>query len=280
MKKIRNSLTAVLFLLVCFLPVFLSDQTLAAEIPETRQKPLVVDEAELLTPQEEESLLARLEEISERQKCDVALVTVNSLDGKTIRNFADDFFDYNGYGWGSADDGLILVVDMKTRQWWISTHAYAITAFTDAGIDYIGDKISSGLSSGNYANAFFKYASLCDDFLTEARKGTPYDTGHLPKEKPGVLMLLLALGIGGVAGLIVVTVMRSQLKNVKAQESAQNYMTRDGLRLSEERDLFMYSKTHRTARPKDTGGSSSSSSGSSTHTSSSGRSHGGGGGRF
>lgn len=278
MKKIGKSLAVVLLLLVLFSPVFFGGHTLAATIPEERQKPLLVDEADLLTDQQEEKLLSRLEEISERQQCDVAIVTVNSLGRKTIRNFADDFFDYNGYGWGSADDGLILVVDMDTRQWWISTHAYAVTAFTDAGIAYIGDKVARELAGGDNNGAFEKYASLCDDFLTQAKTGQPYDTGHLPKEKPGVLLLLLALCIGAVPGLIVVTVMRSKLKTVRPQGSANQYLRSNSLHITEESDVFLYSKVSQTPRPKPT--ESHSSSGSSTHISSSGRSHGGGGGHF
>lgn len=278
MKKIGKSLAAVLFLLIWLSPVLLSEYALAATIPEERQKPLLVDEADLLTDEQEEKLLSRLEEISERQQCDVAIVTVNSIGRKTIRSFADDFFDYNGYGWGSADDGLILVVDMDTRQWWISTHAYAVTAFTDAGIAYIGDKVARELAGGDNNRAFEKYASLCDDFLTQAKTGQPYDTGHLPKEKPGLFSLLLALCIGAVPGLIVVTVMRSKLKTVKLQGSANQYLRGSSLHITKESDVFLYSKVSQTLRPKPT--ESHSSSGSSTHTSSSGRSHGGGGGHF
>ena len=38
-----------------------------------------------------------LDEISEKQQCDVVVVTENSLDGKSAQDYADDFFDYNGY---------------------------------------------------------------------------------------------------------------------------------------------------------------------------------------
>ena len=48
-------------------------------IPDTRLLPRLTDEADLLTDAEEEELLTKLDEISERQQCDVVVATVNSL---------------------------------------------------------------------------------------------------------------------------------------------------------------------------------------------------------
>ena len=50
------------------------------------------------------------------------------------------------------------------------------------------------------------------------------------------------------------------------------------MKMTNQRDLFLYRDVHRTERPKEI--SSSDSGGSSTHTSSSGTTHGGGGGSF
>ena len=58
--------------------------------------PRLVDDADLLTNSEESELLDLLDEISERQKVDVVVVTVDSLEGKSPMAFADDFYDYNG----------------------------------------------------------------------------------------------------------------------------------------------------------------------------------------
>ncbi|MBO5147409.1 MAG: TPM domain-containing protein [Clostridia bacterium] len=39
-----------------------------------------------------------IDEVSEKHKFDLVIVTVNSLNGKTSTEFADDFYDYNDYG--------------------------------------------------------------------------------------------------------------------------------------------------------------------------------------
>lgn len=245
-------------------------------ILDTRAR--VVDMAELLSDSEKTALLSKLDEISERQKLDIVVLTVNTLDGKTPRDYADDFYDYNGYGFGENKDGILLLVSMEDRDWWISTTGYGITALTDAGIEYISEKFLSDLSDGDYAQAFTTYAELCDQFITQAKTGESYDTGNMPKEPFNVAWnILVAFVIGLVVAFVVTNIMKKQLKTVQLKSEANNYVKANSMILTENRDLFLYNQVSRRARPKET---DNSSGGSSTHTSSSGTSHGGGGGKF
>ena len=245
-------------------------------ILDTRER--VVDMAELLSDSDKTALLSKLDEISERQKLDIVVLTVNTLDGKTPRDYADDFYDYNGYGFGENKDGILLLVSMEDRDWWISTTGYGITALTDAGIEYISKKFLSDLSDGDYAQAFTTYAELCDQFITQAKTGESYDTGNMPKEPFNVAWnILVAFVIGLVVAVIVTSIMKKQLKTVQLKSEANNYVKANSMILTENRDLFLYNQVSRRARPKET---DNSSGGSSTHTSSSGTSHGGGGGKF
>ena len=237
----------------------------------------VVDMADLLDNSEEAALLSMLDEISIRQELDVVVVTVNTLDGKTPMDYADDFYDYNGYGFGENRDGVLLLVCMEDRDWRISTSGYGITVFTDAGIEYISEKFLPDLSDGNYADAFTTYAELCDEFITQARTGEPYDTNNLPKEPFNVFTsLLISLAVGILVSLIVTGKMKGKLKTVRMQPAAEEYVRKGSMLVTESSDLFLYSHVDRRAKSKD----NDSGGGSSTHTSSSGSSHGGGGGQF
>ena len=111
-KKIWCCLFSLLWMFVLIFPVMASE---IPDIPTERQKPLLVDEAGLLSEEESSTLINKLEEISQRQKNEVAVVTVNSLEGKTAEAYADDYYDYNGYGYGENDDGLLLLVSMGER---------------------------------------------------------------------------------------------------------------------------------------------------------------------
>lgn len=265
----KNKIFAFLFtLLLCMttiIPVF-ADNGMSR----------LVDDADLLTGREESSLKSKLDDISEKHQMDVVIVTVNSLDGKSPRDYADDYYEHKGYGYGAQKDGILFLVSMENRDWYITTAGYGITAITDAGLDYISNKFFPDLSDGNYADAFETYAELCDDFIEQAKTGEPYDVGNLPKKTfNAVKMLIISLIMGLIVAFVVTGVMKGQLKTVRHQTGAGSYVKNGSLKVTESRDFFLYKHVDRRAKPKNNG-----SGGSSTHRSSSGRSHGGGGGKF
>lgn len=239
-----------------------------------RSMPLLVDDAGLLTEEESEQLDSQLEEISEKQKCEVAVVTVNSLEGKSVTDYTDDFYDNNGYGYGDDDSGIMLLVAMDEREWHISTYGYGITAFTDAGLEYIEEKFQPDLSDGQYADAFTKYADQCDAFLTQAKTGKPYDTGNMPKGRVSPIWIPGSLLIGEVVAFIVGSVKKSKLKSVRKQTQAVEYTKQGSVMLTSNWER-MVNRTITTRVIKKEGGG-----GSSTHSSSSGRQHGGKSGTF
>lgn len=243
--------------------------------------PRLVDEGDLLTDEEERRLIEKLDDISGRQQCDVIIVTTGSLNGKTATEYADDYFDYNGYGLGNEKDGILLLVSMKERNWAISTHGAAIDAFTDAGQEAMTDQFIPKLSEGDYLDAFNQFAELCDDFLIQAATGEPYDVHNLDSEEdsdilaiPGV-MPGLAIGSGCLLAFIVVSVMKGTLKSVRSQAAASSYIRPGSLHITKSYDYFLYRHISKTAKPKD-----HNSGGSSTHVSSSGSTHGGSSGSF
>lgn len=148
-------------------------------------KPTVVDRAGLLTSNEAEALSNRLKEIGSAYRCDVIVATVESLGSKTSEAYADDFFDYNGYGYGATPDangttingdGILLLISMEDRDFAISTSGYGITAFTDYGIQtYLEDRFLPYLSRNDFNRGFLAYADACEYLLKTAREGIPYD---------------------------------------------------------------------------------------------------------
>ena len=233
--------------------------------------PRLVDNADYLTDSEETVLLNKLDEISTRQGLDVVIVTIPDLFGEDITDFADDFYDENGY----HPDGILLLISDYDREWAISTSGYGITAFTDAGQEYLTRQFLDALSEGEYAAAFDTYAELCDEFITQAKAGAPYDVGNLPRGPfHMVRSLLVSLGIGLLAALIVTGSMKGKLKTVHAQAAASQYVKPGSMNITESREMFLYSQIQRHKRETKKSG------GSSTHTASSGRTHGGSSGKF
>ncbi len=235
----------------------------------------LVDNASLLSDSEKVELETKLDSISKNQECDVVILSTKTLEGKSTTEYADDFYDYNNYGIGENKSGVLLLINMEERDWYISTCGFGITAFTDAGIEYIGNEIKPYLKDSEYSKAFETYAELCDKFITQAKTGEPYDNKNLPK-KPFtiVLEIVISIAIGIAIAFTVGAVMKSQLKTVKRKAQATDYVDRDSLNITNSNEMFIFSRINRTAKPKE------GNSGSSTHQSSSGTTHGGGGGKF
>jgi uncharacterized protein len=270
MKK-RLNIFLIMLLLVSIMPLSAYGETATAD---ARPLPRLVDSAGLLTEEQAEKLTEKLDEVSERQNLDVIIFTVDSLEGSTATAYADDAFDYNGFGMGANDDGILLLLSMEEREWAISTHGYGITAFTDAGQEYIVDSIIGHLSDGDYYEGFDKFADLADSFITQAKTGAPYDTNNLPKKPMSPIWILISVLGGALIGAIVTGGMKSSLKSVSKQRVAGNYLVSTVMSPSLSKDLYLYSVVTKTEKPKE------SKQGSSTHKSSSGRTHGGSSGKF
>ena len=275
LRSLCAALAALVLLLALAAPAFAAENGFADLYYR------VNDSAEVLTEDEDGELEASLEELSVRQSFDVIIATIDSLESEgytSMEEYADDLYDYCQFGYGENRDGVLLVVSIGDRKWHISTCGYGITAFTDAGIQYLGEQMTPDMADGDYAAAFRTFVQWSDAYIDAARSGHPYDVKNLPREPLSLMYLFLALGIGLVLAWVVVSVMKSQLRSVAFQENAASYVREGSMNLTNSRELFLYRDVQRTehVEAKD----SDSSGGSSTHTSSSGTTHGGGGGSF
>ena len=294
MKRLNKILFAGIICLLLMTPLSLN---VSAELLD-ESLPRVVDDADLLTENEEKSLENQIKAITDEYDFDVVLVTADTLGGKSPMEYADDYYDYNGYGANKDCDGVLLLVSMEDRDWWISTTGYGIKAFTDYGIDKAGEKFVSYLSNAEYSQGFEKFLNITEDYITAAKQGKPYDINnvYLTKEEAEKERIRLekenkkqfygsiigCFVIGFVAALITVLVFKSQLKSVRFQGGAANYEVNGSLNLTRSNDVFLYKNVSKRRRAESSGGghSGGGGGGSSTHVSSSGTTHGGGGGKF
>jgi uncharacterized protein len=237
----------------------------------------VVDEANILTDSEEDALRNEIKEIEEIYSFDVVIVTVEDSSEYDVVAAADDYFDYHGYGYGTDGDGILFYVNMRTRNWAISTKGYGLVAFTDYGTDKIGEVCSSYLSDASYYSAFEKYVDLSSAFLKEAENGKVYDVNHTYKSMSDYIKrILIVCLISLVISAIVIGIMKSKMKTAVSQPYAKAYVKEGSFKMTRDRDSFLYFHVTKTPIPKST----SSGGGTSSHSSSSGSSHGGSHGSF
>ena len=250
-----------------------------AEESSKVSKDYVVDNADLLTQTEENELSEKLQDISDELQFDVVVVTTNSTGSKTATEYADDYFDYNGYGRGSNNDGALFLVDMGDRKWAISTSGYGIEAIVDSALDDMEEEIVPYLKSGDYDGAFNEFADLTYDIVNDAKNGKSYSnstTSTTKNHKNIGTNLIVAFSIGAGISLIIILVYRSKLKPVKCQKEAKEYIVPGSFNLRRSDDVFLYFNITKVPIPKN---NDSDDSGS-FHSSSSGSSHGGSSGSF
>ncbi len=258
------SLFLLLILLISSLPVT------SATAP-----PHVVDEANLLSSREVQSLNEQAEAMRNQYQMDVVILTVFSLHGTDPEAYADDYYDHAGYGVGSDHSGILLLISMESRDWAISTCGQAITWVTDQDLDRLEDALLPALSQGSYYTAFQNYLQTLDQILS----------APLPEKATftwGLLLhtLLWSLLFGGLAGGAILLVLRRQMRTARPQRYAGDYAVPGSFQLTRQRDIYLYSHTSRVKRQTTRNGGSFHGGSSSTHHSSSGTSHGGSHGKF
>ena len=271
--------------------------------------PRVIDGADLLAGTEEMQLLAKFDEIADTQDFDVIVATVNTLEGKSPQEYADDLYDYNDFGLGDKKDGILLLVSMEDRDVYISTTGYGTEVFPDGEWENILNQILPYLSDARYYEAFEKYTWLCQNYLKNHSSGindgeygygdwyydsyysdenyNSYDDFYTPFEDMEfdfIKWIPISLVIGMTISLLIMLVFRSKLKSVRRKPTAHDYQVPGSMQVTHQSDMYLYSHVTKTPRqtqqnnnhPRSGGGFS----GGGVHVGSSGRSHGGGGGKF
>ena len=271
MKKV---LFSIIFFFIFVIPVSALDTSIK-----------VYDDADLLTDDEEVKLRELALQYVEDHNMDLVIVTTLNNKGKGTQNYAQDFYDYNGFGIGDTYDGILFLIDRTYgyNDAWITTTGHAILVYDDARIDSILDDVSYVKYEGYYAmfetfiNSAYSYAEAG---VAPSNQDMEIDKDGNYVEKrtfPWVQSLLISFGVS----TIVVVIFIFKNKMVKKETRANAYLDEGSINFSRKEDRFITTNTTRTYSPRNTSSSSGGrSGGSSISRGSSGRSHGGGGRRL
>ena len=266
----------------------------------------IVDMANILNSEQTSQLEQKITQVINNCQMDVVILTTCLNNGKSMVDFADDYYDENDYGIDLRKSGLILVLSLQDNEWYISTSGAAIDIFSDWGIEYLGKVMKPSLVDRNFYQAFEDFVSYTEKFNVQAVTDKPYDRynqGDLPNldvdeevvfdnqdnSEPKTKMdsnkrILISLGAGLVIGFIISFIRMRKLNTKKSVKNANEYVKENSFKLTKSNDLYLYQTVTKRARPKYEDNNHSTSSyhktTSSTHRSSSGRTHGGGGGKF
>lgn len=238
-RKILFSVFAVLLCVTLIMPAFAA-------------KDCLVDDADLLTKSEERSLQEDLQALGEEFDVDIVIVTVETTGQYDPATYIEFFYDDNRYGQGSDRAGVMLLVAMAEREYMILTNGWCDDAIGSSGIDFIVEAMQDEMRDGEYDQAFGTFVDECQYYLDGHINGFPFEFGF---------NLLIALVVGLVVALIATGIMRSKLKSVKKQHTANQYTKAGSMRVTKATDLYLYSNVTRVRKAQSSSGSGSRSSG-------------------
>lgn len=280
MKKLICGIFSFIFTLNLCLGVFATISTIA--VPEVDASELLYDYADLLDNYEEEELRADLQELKILHKMSVVVVTLDDEGIVSSAEFADNFFDYNDFG----DDGLVLLVNMGTREIWISTAGKAIMYFPDDTINDLTNDIAENLGDEKYAQAVEVFIEVTDKILRKSPQVNDIQMNDAPQQiqdepiSSFEAAFILAIPAGLIFGAIVTIIAlltHNSLPNVT--KTTASYVTDGKVHLTKNSDVFLNSSVTKTKIESNSSNASGRKT-ASVHHSSSGKTHGGGGRKF
>lgn len=230
--------------------------------------PRVVDNADLLTDDEEAALVAKIKDMEDRLDMDFVLYTDISSYGLSRGLYAADFYTFNGYGRGDDYTGVIYFVCMEpgNRGFWTAACGSAQELMTEDNVNKMDDATFDYFKSGDYAKAINIQFDNLDVLYTN--KGFPIDWS------PVLGAIIIAFIISLVLASKEVRQLKKKMITVMPARYAREYAS--GPVFSVKTDTHTDTKVTRTKHytPSDSdSGSSGRSSYSGGYSSSGGSSH-------
>ncbi len=253
MKKLV-SLFLTIFCVSCFCVTANADEV-----------PLLVDnygDDGYFTKEEFDEISEKLQEVSDKYDSDV-IIRIESKVYGDVEEYAfeviEEYLDET-----DGEDGVLLLIAVDSRDYWFITKGECEYAFDSFNFDLIEDKVVEKLKDDDFYGACITYAEYCDEIIPDAGSNRIFAR---------VKMIGIFLIIGVVIALVVCLCLKSQLKSVKTERSANNYVKKGSFDLTTSNDLFLYKNVTKVKRQ-------SSSSGGGGGRSGGGHSGGSRGGKF
>lgn len=167
--KTKNILKfLILILLLAFFPkTAFAQQNLI-------KKTYVNDYANILEDYEEKDLTKTAKLYIEKYNLDISVVTTNTSYFMTTKQFANKFYDQNNMGLGEDRNGILLVIDMQNREFYILTNGFAHQLINDNRVELILDKMELSMRDGDYKGAIHSFLEEINKYYKYHKYGPPY----------------------------------------------------------------------------------------------------------
>ena len=192
MRSPRQFVLSVIF--VCSVLPF----GLAEKVNDIQPSGYVIDLANVMQPEAKAKISAMATELQQKTGAQIAVVTVNSLEGDSREQYASDLYKHLGVGPKKNDEGVLLLVAPKERQYKIEVGYGLEPVINDARAGDIGRSMVPSLRAGDY-NAAILTAMTQIAQLIAADKGVELtgvpNRARAPTRSSNIPWWLIFLGI-------------------------------------------------------------------------------------
>jgi uncharacterized protein len=193
-----RSIYAVSVLLVCSL------STRAEPISSLRPTGYVNDFAHVLTPDTVTRLENLCAEVDQKAHAQIAVVTVNSLDGLDIETYSVELFKKWGIGSKASDRGVLILYGIRDRRSRIEVGYGLEPILPDGKVGSFQREAAPLLRNGDYSGAISLVANRVADVvaqdagvqLTNAQPRAPTGPAEAPSQgisMGGILLLVIVV---------------------------------------------------------------------------------------
>ncbi len=146
----------------------------------------VNDYANILNSQEESSLNLLLKELEDKTSAQVVLLTIETLDGDTIEDYAIRLTEQRDWkiGQKDLDNGVILLVSIRERKLRLEVGYGLEGTLTDLKSNYIIRKmIVPSFKSGDYYAGILRGLTMVSGIISKESDISPEDLKQFKKKK-------------------------------------------------------------------------------------------------
>ena len=202
-------LTRYQLALLVLLAVALCSFSSAEKISDIRAEGYVTDLARVIDPSTKAQLETLCAEVQQKTGAQIAVVTVDSLDGDSKENYATDLYQHLGVGSKQTNRGVLLLLAPKERQYRIEVGYGLEPVINDARAGDIGRAMVPDLRSQDYSAAVLLAVQQLAQLIA-ADKGVQLNgvpaaarpptatTSQLPSWVPWLVIVVIFLVIRGI----------------------------------------------------------------------------------
>src|SRR5712692_4482112 len=181
--KIRQTLQWVLAL-ACLI------STLRAEpIKKLRPTGYVNDFAGVIDPTSAEAMRSLCEQVDQKTKAQIAIVTIHSLDGSDIESYAADLYKAWGIGPKSDNRGVLILLAINDHKRRIEVGYGLEPILPDGKVGGFGREAVPFLRQNNYSGAILLMTSRIADVIAQdagiTLTGARPEIAAQPQQEPG-----------------------------------------------------------------------------------------------